>query len=244
VNSGNFTGRFNPNLPVGNNYQLVVTDFCGIKNCNKYTYNMAITDNRVIVQRAKIRVGIHGDGHLNTPKFTNLSKNRATVNGMIGLIADFGLGTQQQFHLWPSLNYTWYRYTGENGTSGASADFKARYSTGAFELGLDASYELVRKNEAALHIYIGGALDFEKTCKEKFTGSATAINSWKLANTTTDTSALNFKASLGLLYEINYKWMLGLNYYSYHMAQRKDQLMRGKNSGVALRLAYFFNRRK
>jgi hypothetical protein len=210
-----------------------------------HTYNFAVIDLPLFIYRARIRVGIHGDVHLNTPKFNNLTKNRATVNGMIGLIADFGLGTKQQFHLWPSINYVWYRYSGENNTSSSPIDFKAIYKTRAVELGLDASYELVRKNESALHIYLGGALDFEKTRKEKLEGSATAINSWKTANAVAaDSTGINLKASIGLLYEINYKWMLGLNYYTYDIAKRKDMLIGGKNNGVALRLAYFFNRRR
>lgn len=242
IKSNALGGRFNPKLIAGNFYTLEIVDICGSKNCNTYTYNMRVIDSAKTKIENGFRFGIHADAHLNTPDFNNLSNKKTTVNGMIGLIGDLKLDNKQKWHLWPSINLVWFRYSGSN--VAPLGDFTTKYKNLALELGLDLSYVLIRKNEKALHIYIGAGADFEFTRKENFSGNLANINNWKLINATSNENSTNIKASIGLLYEINKKWMLGVNYYSYEINKRKDMLLTGQNQGGALRLAYFFNRSK
>lgn len=242
ITSNSSFGRFKPKLNAGATYTLIATDYCGNKNCTTLSYVLKVIDTPVYTANGKSRIGIHADGHLNIVSTENLTKDRVTVNGMLGLIADIPISTNKKLHLWPSLNIVWYRYSGSN--VAGSGDFAVKYKNYSIEAAADLSYELYRKNEAALHIYIGAGINFEASRKNSFTGSTTAINTWKLANQTTNTNTVNAKGSIGLLYEINKKWMLGTNYYYYTINNRNDMLLIGNNSGVALRLAYFFNRRK
>jgi hypothetical protein len=236
---GNMNDRFAPNLPIGNNYTLTVTDICGSKTCKSYNYKLAVVATKARGE-GRARLAIQADVHVNAPKLDSLQNAKITPNLMIGLLLDIPLGAAQKIHLWPALNYQGYRFSGNTDARTSTPDVKVLYSTRNIELSLDLSAEVWRREQKAVHIYTGVALDVMRTRKENITGSFAPT--WIARNNSSFDNTTIGKFQLGLLYEINKKWMVGANYYSHGIFSydnRKRMMLEGANAGGALRVAYF-----
>ena len=245
--AGRIGGRTRFNAPNNGTYNLIITEYCGTKNCNTYTYPLTFigqNKNEYYHNYVKGRWGIQIGYYRGFPSMERTTSTKGYGTGLIGLIADLPFSYAKRWHLWPAINLysTNYRSKATQAVGLTPQPVEVCYKNIMAELSLDVSYAFPINKKSFLHVYFGGsASPYIKTTNKYTSPSAAAITNWKAANRTIDSIAVPGKFNLGLLYDINRNWVVGLNYYQM-AAQKNDKILAlTQDKGVGLRVAYFFN---
>jgi hypothetical protein len=230
-------------------YTLIITEFCGNKSCNTYSYPISFKGedkdeyyNKTVKRRWGIQVGYYRG----FPKMDRTTSSKGYGTGLVGLIADLPLGYARRFHFWPQFNLysTNYRSKATQNVGIVPTPLDVQYQNTMLEFHTDLSYAIPLKKDMFFHLYAGiGVSGYLNTCVKYNSASPAAITNWKSANIINDTVSLPGKATFGVLLDINRNWVVGLNYYTMMKQKNNDILALTKDRGVGIRVAYFFDTR-
>jgi hypothetical protein len=227
------------------NYYLKVIANCGTKNCTTLSFPIRVYgENKKLLVDARFRWGNQIGLHLGKPLFDNFNNSKYYIGGMFGLIADVPLGNNSRWHIWPALNLSTAKYAGQQTLGTNSVNINIKHLM--FRVGGDLSYAFPLNNKGSnLHLYGGLSFDGGLYSKQSYTSTPVSyVNTWIANNKSDSAQKLSTNLNLGILYDINRTFTLGLNYYRYNIVPNKNIYPALTDRGVTLRLAWFYNNKR